>query len=179
MKKLIESDTISPEGYRTVVVFNHKTGSRCGYIFLPKDDKAYVEPIYKDVEFGEKTITMMEYNEMYDIEVYGGLTYCSVAEDGDTYPVIEEREGQWLGFDTAHCYDAADYEVWRTLIESDEDKNLIDTLQDIHDRCFTPADGDPSWRITIKDVAFLEKECEDMSKQIKTMTRGQLENQDD
>ena len=161
MKSGLEKDWETKEGYRCIIVLNTRSGSRCGYIFIPKDDKAYVEPTYSTYEFGGIEREVMRYNEDYDIEVHCGITY---GETGPTkkFPANEPREGTWLGFDTAHYDDAVDYDAWEELLENDADKKIFNTLKEME----FMSDG------TVRSHDFMVQECENMSKQISLMTKG-------
>jgi len=176
MKDSLEEDWISPEGYRCVVRLHHAAGHRMGYIFIPATDKAYVEPVYETYDMGGKEFTIMKYNEMYDIEVHGGLTYGEVNSDDKTYPATETRDGVWLGFDCAHCDDKPDFDAWEALYEEDDDKTALDMLRDVEDKVWTKTDtGDHRHMWTKQDVA---EECNSMSRQIYIMTKGKLDEQD-
>ena len=177
MKKLIEEDWISPEGFRCVINFHEKAGHRCGYIFIPKNDKSYVKPIYETIEISEKKINIMRYNEMYDIEVHGDLTYGKESEDDQTFPGKENRPGTWIGFDTAHYNDKPDFNTWETLLETDDDKFLFNTLKDMEDNIWGSTKNINVRKL--RTFEFVKKECEDMSRQLYIMTKGQLENQND
>lgn len=91
MEKLyvIEHEEIY-QGYHLVVVFNN--AFRCGYVGLP---------------FGHK-LCNIEYDDLYDYEVHGGLTYSGISnsfkKDGYVW---------YLGFDCAHCEDGVDVETMK------------------------------------------------------------------
>ena len=176
MKSGLEQDWETPEGYRCVVNLNIKTGHRCGYIFVPAIDKAYVEPVYETYEMSDKEFTIMKYNEMYDIEVHGGLTYGEAVAPGMVYPGVESRAGTWIGFDAAHCDDRTDFDAWKALAQTDEDNHLVDTIFDIEKQVW--GNGSVEDHREVRTKEFMIKECEDMSRQVYIMTNGKLENQD-
>ena len=175
MKSGLEQDWETPEGYRCVVSLNIKTGHRCGYIFIPAIDKAYVEPEYKELSVGKRTISILNYND-YDIEVHGGITYGEVVSPGQVYPGVESRAGTWIGFDAAHCDDRTDFDAWKALAQTDKDNHLVDTIFDIEKQVW--GNGSTEDHREVRTKEFMIKECEDMSRQVYIMTKGQLENQD-
>ncbi len=171
MKELIEEDYETAEGYRAVVVFNHRSGSRCGYIFVPASDKAYVEPTYKEIEFAGKTRKHMEYN-VYDLEVNGGITFGEESKPEHHYPAQTDIKGTWLGWDYAHCYDAPDFDKWETLIETEADRTTFDIYKDMDNEM--PSAQRHTW--TQDEV---KAECDSASRQLYIMTKGKLDEQDD
>ncbi len=171
VKNLVEEDYETAEGFRAVVVFNHRSGSRCGYIFVPASDKAYVEPTYKEFVFAKTTRKIMEYN-VYDLEVNGGITFGEESEPEHDYPVQTDIKGTWLGWDYAHCDDAPDFEKWETLIETDEDRTVFDIHKNMDNEI--PSCGGHVW--TQDEV---KAECDSVSRQLYIMTKGKLDEQDD
>jgi len=162
MKKLIEKDWTTKSLLRAVVVFNQHSGSRCGYVFIPKTHEHYVEPTYRDLVFGERTLTVMEYDKMYPhVEVHGGPTYGRTMEDDDQFPAWETRDGVWIGFDAAHLDDAKDFDVWKTLIENEADELLISTIIDVENQF--PLTHDKS---VIRDRDYMIEQCEYLATQL-------------
>ena len=167
MKRLIEEDYITAEGFRAVVLFNHRSGSRCGYIFVPESNKAYVEPTYKKIKFAEKERDVMNY-EVYDLEVNGGVTYGENAVAENDYPAQTDDKGTWLGWDYAHCDDTPDFDKWETLIETDEDRATFDVYKSMDHSSM----GYPCHMWTQDEV---KAECDSASRQLYIMTKGKLD----
>ena len=160
MKNLTEKDWITKSGLRAVVNIHGGAGHRCGYVLLPKDHPKYVEPTYETYEFGEKEFTVMDYYNMYpNAEVHGGLTYAKEVSEENSYPVVADCGGTWLGFDAAHCDDGPDYDVWETMIEDEKDQLLFDTLKDMESRF-------PTGMRAIRDLDFMISECEELATQL-------------
>lgn len=63
--------------YECIVIFNHYTGCRCGYVGLPKNDYFYGK-------------------ECYELSVHGGITYAENTLIGN------DDTKWWIGFDCAH-----------------------------------------------------------------------------
>lgn len=88
---VVESDFICGN-FRCVVIFNGRTGNRCGYVGIPKDHR----------------LAGAEYDAVDElIDVHMGFTYSG---DGGDYPV--ESDLCWIGFDCAHYGDAQDWDAW-------------------------------------------------------------------
>lgn len=67
-------------------------GHRCGYVGVPKNNKYYG----------------VAYHDM-DICTHGGLTYSGGNSD---YPIKEDNDLWWFGWDYAHYMDAKDEEAY-------------------------------------------------------------------
>lgn len=79
------------KGYKCAVVMQDM-GHRCGYVGVPKGHELYGKD-YTDI----------------DIECHGGLTY-STFEVGSSYPIQEDNELWWFGWDYAHYGDGLDFD---------------------------------------------------------------------
>jgi len=93
MIKELKADFITEAGYRAVVLLVHNS-HHCGYVGIPKEhplfDKGYSEGEYPNTPEGM-------------FAVHGGITY-SGGHHG--YPIADDKELWWLGFDCAHLGDA-------------------------------------------------------------------------
>lgn len=73
-------------------------GHRCGYVLIPEGHPWHGKG-YDDI----------------DVEVHGGLTFCSNVDDTERWP----KTGFWIGFDCAHYLDAPDFdEMSREYLKS-------------------------------------------------------------
>ena len=134
MSYIKEKSWLSQE-YPCVVIMNLSSGSRCGYVAIPKDHALY------GVDYNEETYKLAPYYEMvaskrevtvsclqdnigifptfmlmcgsgnilqpgYLLGVHGGLTYSA----GNKYPVPME-DYWWFGYDCAHLGDGKDLSV--------------------------------------------------------------------
>lgn len=86
------------KGYKCVVI-GQEIGHRCGYIGVDKNNKCYGK----------------DYDELYGIDVHGGLTYAG--ETYENYPC--EDKLWWFGFDCAHLGDGKDFDLIKELADKD------------------------------------------------------------
>jgi len=169
MSHIVEKEWTEDDGLRCVIVFQMHTGSRCGYVFIPKEHSAYKEPKYYTISFGPNdNKIVMDYCEMYEnIDVHGGLTFGIENKEDNNYPVDEPREGLWIGFDANHVDDCPDYDKWSEYISNIKDDNekerclkLFKSLMGIDIRL-------SEVNRTIKSFEFMEQECKKLVKQLR------------
>ena len=79
MNSIIEKEWITKAGLNARVIFV-KDSHRCGYVGVKKDHWMYG----------------VGYNNLYRLEVHGGLTFSSEMKDSEDW---------WIGFDCAHSGD--------------------------------------------------------------------------
>lgn len=133
----VESDFIY-KGY-TCVVVAQSLGHRCGYIGINEKNAFY-----------EK-----DYDDMYEIEVHGGLTYAGGGNNSD-YPI--ESNLWWFGFDCAHGRDANDLGIIKEL---NEGRNLDFLLT-------TSNHG------TVRTLEYCIQECKNVVDQIIDMNEKEV-----
>ena len=75
-----------PSGYKCRIVRNEVTGTLCGYVGVPKENRFWGMGHEPDAEMRE-----------IEVDVHGGITYSEQGDDGWWY----------FGFDTAHAEDFA------------------------------------------------------------------------
>lgn len=120
------------KGYKCVVV-GSSMGHRCGYIGLKNTDLAY-----------EK-----DYDDLYCIDVHGGLTYSN---NDSSYPIKNNENLWWIGFDCAHSGDGRDIELIKEL---NKDPRTVDMLL--------------RWSSeyeTVKTIEYCMNECKSVVEQI-------------
>jgi hypothetical protein len=111
-----------------------------GYVKLPK----HLE--------GEKT----SYDDFYDIEVHGGVTYV-----GD----LREDEGTWVGFDTAHCGDGKNFDLVREVFGEELDAEELDYISYKEELEYEFSDNNDIFR----DEEYVTKECEKLAEQLQKL----------
>ena len=79
------------KGYKLVVIFTD-LGHRCGYIGIKKGNSLYGKDVMRE--------------EISVPHIHGGITF---SEFTDTYPLRKKTVLYWIGFDTAHLGDCADF----------------------------------------------------------------------
>ena len=80
-------------GNRCLILRHDELGHLCGYIGVQRGHPCY-----------GKEDDRIPYDDLFPIEVHGGLTYSKVG-DGETWPAGY----WWLGFDCAHAWDRVPY----------------------------------------------------------------------
>ena len=122
------------EGLRCVVIMRRR-GHRCGYVGIPKGHK------FHGIDYFNESI------EHFD--VHGGITY---SEDGDgVYPVENEDNLWWFGYDCDHLGDALD-----TSVMSEEERKR-----------YIPGDG------VVRSLDYCVEECKKLAEQLsKFMPNG-------
>ena len=108
----------------TYVINHSEMGHRCGYVGIHKSHPLhglnYSDPspllvLADDEEIGERGIIPIICRKKDNVgespdcffNVHGGITYSG----GGEYPLGEENDLWWFGFDCAHCDDAPDPEL--------------------------------------------------------------------
>jgi hypothetical protein len=76
-----------PSGYKCRISRNEVTGTLCGYVGVPKENKFW------GMNYNEQDADLSE----IEVDVHGGLTFSGSGDDGYWY----------FGFDTAHAEDFA------------------------------------------------------------------------
>lgn len=84
-----DRDEFEHAGLKCLILRHHELGHLCGYVAVSKGHPCYG----KDSE-------RMPYDDLFPVEVHGGLTFSRVG-NGDTWPT----GFWWLGFDCAHAWD--------------------------------------------------------------------------
>ncbi len=80
-------------GYKCIILRHYELGMLCGYVGVKKGHPCY-----------GKHYDHMPYDDLFSIEVHGGLTF-SDEDDGSWRPAGY----WWLGFDCAHAWDKVPY----------------------------------------------------------------------
>ena len=154
-----EQSWLSQE-YPCVVIMNLQSGSRCGYVAIPKTHALY------GVKYHEETSKLAPYYEMvaskievtvgclmdnigvmttflmcaghgkmtrpdYLLGVHGGLTYSG----GNKYPISME-DYWWFGYDCAHLNDAPDYDCLPPIRKEMEDRFPTQGIHRTLEYCF-------------------------------------------
>lgn len=129
---IIESNFVYKK-FRCVVTFNGNVGCRCGYVELPNESR----------------FANLQYNELINIDVHGGITYFETG--ASDYP-IPSKYG-WIGFDCTHDDDEQDFKTWIKYFP--ENYEIIKNLR----LCETEHG-------TVKNLGFCEKECKKIVDQL-------------
>lgn len=138
-----EPDKIQWEDKETklpCLIVRNNSGNLCGYVGVSEK-----HPLYQKA-----------YQESEDLNCHGGLTFsgfCQEREDGICHKPDpgEPEKVWWLGFDCAHGGD---------IIPSFMTKEFMD----LGIKTFT--DRDPFEKNTYKDIAYVQKECAGLAKQL-------------
>ena len=155
---LIESEGVTPEGYKFITTIQFNSGHRNGYIGVPENS-----PLYKK-SYPEE---ILEINSslVEEVDVHGEITYTGLLNG-----YLVGGENLWfIGFDCNHYGDGA--------IEPDEMRKLLTTLSDcstekienIMERyeslySFVRKSRQPE---NVRTLEYVQDECFKMSKQIK------------
>ncbi len=143
----IKKEWTTNEGYTAVIVLVSPTVPHyCGYIKVPKEHPAY-DKHYDDIK----------------ISVHGGLTYSNYS---NTYPLTSPKKEYWIGFDAAHYNDAHNWEAGKELLE-DMDEKELEKVKEVKKIIGTHVSAGEK----IRDIPFMIKELEDMSKQLKELEK--------
>ena len=131
MEPIIESE-FEYRGHPCVVMFMPWGLHRCGYVGIQKGTLAKVK----------------------NIECHGGITYKS----GGLYKQ-DRKDVWWIGFDTAHCYDARDFETCRRIYKDNPDELYRILLLD-------KLDHDIDTGGVVRTQEFCENECKKIVDQL-------------
>lgn len=101
-KVIVEKDWITKTGLRAAIVLNDRNDPHfyCGYVGV-----GYCSPLY-DVYYNSKFMSNI-------INIHGGLTYSTdkkqqyevIMHDAPAYPIVDDKETWWFGFDCGHLDD--------------------------------------------------------------------------
>ena len=95
-------------GYTCVVIYT-TMGHRCGYVGIPKSHSLYGK----------------DYDDIYEfIDCHWGLTY-SGGGNNFTYPIKEENNLWWFGWDYAHCDDSNDWSCYKEYFGEEPSEYLV------------------------------------------------------
>jgi hypothetical protein len=130
MSHVLESDFISKEGYRCIVLgVSH--GHRCGYVAVPRGHVLYgieyseelpehvatlTQELLRDTEIGHRGVMPIFLAAMGGstsrldvvIDVHGSLTFSAPVGE---YPVPTDTDVWWFGFDCGHSGDGKDFSL--------------------------------------------------------------------
>ena len=112
MGRYVVEETFEYLDYECKVIFRD-LGHRCGYIKIPKD-----HPFYdKGYDYCDRFV-----------QCHGGLTYAN------KYLCDEDCEdGEWLGFDCAHCDDRLDIEASKNYFPGAHSNRWYEMLERLND----------------------------------------------
>lgn len=167
MANILESDFISKEGYRCVVLgVSH--GHRCGYVAIPRGHALYgidymselpehiailAQELLRDTKIGHRGVIPVFLAAMGGsasrlnvvIDVHGSLTFSEPAGD---YPVPTDADVWWFGFDCGHSGDGKDFSLM-----SDDAKRVY---QEWPSYCSGP----------VRTADYVESHCRLLSRQL-------------
>lgn len=114
-------------------------GHRCGYVGVPKG-----HPLYGK-NYGD--------DDAYFIDCHGGLTY-STSNVGSSYPIKEENELWWFGWDYGHYMDGKDYEGMAKNFGNDVAERSRIWDAGLYDDCFVyyPNDVENDCKFVIEQI---------------------------
>ena len=123
------TDEFEHAGLKCLILRHDELGHLCGYVGVLKGHPCYG----KDSEH-------MPYDDLFPVEVHGGLTFSRVGNDGDTWP----KGFWWLGFDCAHAWD------------------VVPSIEELLRPARGPREG-------YKNFQYVKREIESLARQLATL----------
>lgn len=129
-------------GYECVIIGTN-AGTRCGYVAIPKSHVLYGKSFF-------------DINKEYKFDVHGRLTYSDMQGD---YPIKNDKNYWWIGFDCCHSFDGKDYKLMRELTTDVEYDFFMQ-----FERGFTT-------NAPVRTTKYVEEQLRSLVKQIKNIAK--------